>query len=59
MRKISTGQDSTLKTYLGLAKVFGPKAEKFIQDKIDEQGEDEEVMSDETQMLYLLASMMG
>ena len=60
MRKISTGQDSTLGTYLKMAKVFGPKCEKFFQDKIDSSpiGEDEEVIADESQMVYLMASMV-
>jgi hypothetical protein len=60
MNTISTGQPSTLGTYLGIAKVFGPKAEKFIQDKIDDSpnGETEEVLAEETQMLQIFASMM-
>lgn len=60
MRTISTGDPSTLRTYKQIAKFFGEKAEAFIQKKIDESpnGEDEEVISEETQMLQLLGSMI-
>ena len=60
MNKISTGEDATLGTYLKIAQFFGKKAEKFIQDKIKESpnGEEEEVIADERQMLQLLGSMM-
>ena len=60
MNTISTGEPATLKTYLGIAKIFGSKAEEFIQSKIDEStnGEDEEVIADESQMLFLLSSMI-
>ena len=60
MKMLSTGQSSTLGTYKKLAAIFGDKAVKFIQDKIDKspQGEKEEVIADETQMLQLLGSMM-
>ena len=60
MKKLSTGQPSTLGTYKQLAKIFGPKAEAFIQEKIDNSpnGEDEEVLAHESQMLALLESMM-
>ena len=60
MIKLSTGQNSTLGTYRGIAAIFGKKAIQFIQDKIDESpnGEDEEVLADESQMLLLLASMI-
>ena len=59
MNFISTGQPSTLKTYKGLAIIFGENAVQFIQDKIDESpnGENEEVLADERQMLMLLASL--
>lgn len=59
MRTISTGQPSTLKTYLGIARFFGPKAVAFIEQKIAESpsGEDEEVIADERQVLYLFAQM--
>jgi len=56
---ISTGQPSTLGTYKELAVFFGPKAEAFIDKKIAEatKGKDEEVIAEETQMLYLLANI--
>lgn len=59
MKKLSTGEDSTLGNYLKLAKlVFGENgnAVKFLEAKIAESpnGEAEEVISDETQMVYLL-----
>jgi hypothetical protein len=60
MHKISTGEDSTLGFYKKVVVMFGPKAQKFIQDKIDKSpnGENEEVIADKRQMLALLASMM-
>ena len=60
MRRLSTGQPSTLGTYKGIAKIFGSRPLKFIQDKIDSSpdGEAEEVIADEGQMLLLLASLM-
>jgi len=60
MQKISTGEDSTLGTYKKIATIFGDGPKKFIQDKIDESpnGENEEVLADERQMLMLLASKM-
>lgn len=60
MRTISTGESSNLKTYLKIAQVFGPKAVQFIENKIKESpnGEDEEVIADEQQVLMLLASML-
>jgi len=62
MMKLSTGQDSTLGTYLGLAAaVFGESSHqvRFIKQKIAEspRGADEEVITDERQMLYLLVNM--
>lgn len=57
MTKLSTGDDSTLGSYKKLARVlFGPKAEAFIDKKIAESpnGENEEVIADETQMIFLL-----
>lgn len=59
MRKLSTGQDSTLGSYLKLAPFIGPKAEAFIKEKIIESpnGENEEVIADEGQMMYLLVSI--
>jgi hypothetical protein len=60
MKKLSTGQPSTLGSYKKLAKIFGNKAVAFIQSKIDESpnGESEEVLADERQMLQLLGSMI-
>jgi len=60
MIKISTGQDSTLKTYKEIAHVFGKRAEAFIDESIAESphGENEEVIMDERQMLQLFASML-
>lgn len=62
MMKLSTGQDSTLGNYRGLASVFFGKdseAVKFLDKKIAESknGENEEVLADETQMIYLLMSL--
>ncbi len=59
IKTISTGEPSTLGTYKKIAKFFGEAAEAFIQQKIDEstKGEDEEVIADERQMLYLLANV--
>ena len=60
MMKISTGEDSTLKNYMKIAVVFGPKAVNYIQKLIDESpnGENEEIIAEEQQMLMLFASMM-
>lgn len=60
MQTLSTGDPSTLGTYKKLSAMFGPKAVAFIQEKIDESpnGEDEEVIAHESQMLILLASMI-
>jgi hypothetical protein len=62
MMKLSTGQNSTLGSYLRLCQaVFGEDSEqvKFIQDKITESpnGADEEVVAEESQMLYLLVNL--
>ena len=62
MIKLSTGQDSTLGNYKDLATAFfgedSPQV-KFLADKIAESpnGEAEEVIADEGQMLLLLMSM--
>lgn len=60
MKTISTGEPSTLGTYKKIAKLFGKKAEDYIQAKIDEseKGEDEEVIAHETQVLVLFGSLM-
>jgi hypothetical protein len=60
MLTLSTGDPSTLGTYKKLAVLFGTKAQDFINTKIAESpnGEDEEVLADENQMMILLASML-
>jgi len=60
MRKLSTGQDSTLGNWRKLsAAVFGKDSEpvKFLDKKIADQGENEEVLADEGQFLHLLGQM--
>jgi len=62
MDKISTGEDSTLGTYKKMAvALFGEdsKIAKFFNDKIAESpnGENEEVIQHESQMLYLIMHM--
>jgi len=62
MRKLSTGHDSTLGNYLILAKaVLGEesKAVSFLREKIQSSpnGENEEVVVAETQMIYLLCNL--
>lgn len=62
MMKLSTGQDSTLESYLMLCDlVFGKGSTQsnFIQKKADESpnGLKEEVVADESQMIMLLGSM--
>ena len=58
MKTISTGEPSTVGTYLKIAKFFGENAENFMQTYCDKYGEDEEVIAEESQMLYLLQSFM-
>lgn len=62
MNKMSTGDDATLGNYRKMTiAVFGKdsKAVKFLDDKIVDSpnGEDEEVLSDESQMVYLLGTI--
>lgn len=62
MNMLSVGMPSTLGSYLKLCTIFfGEESNqvKFIQGKISEspRGEDEEVIADESQMLYLLGNM--
>jgi hypothetical protein len=63
MKKLSTGQDSTLGNYLKLTDLFfgkGSAQSEFIQQKIAEatiNGANEEVLAPESQMLMLLGSM--
>jgi len=65
MKKISTGEPSTLATYRMIALVLcgGDKESevvKFFDSKIQESpnGPDEEVIADERQMIYLIMSMI-
>ncbi len=62
MNKLSTGQDSTLGTYLKLCDlIFGTDSvqSKFILEKIttSPNGADEEVIAEESQMMYLLVNL--
>ena len=57
MRTISTGQPATVGTYYGISRFFGDKAEAFMKEYMDKYGPDEEVMAEESQMLYLLANI--
>lgn len=63
MQKLSTGDNATLGNYRKLAATFfgeDSKAVKFLDDKISERpnGENEEVIADEGQMIYLLVKLM-
>ena len=60
MQSLSTGDPSTLGSYKQIAKFFGKKAEDFIQQKIEDSpnGENEEVIAAESQMLNLFGTMM-
>jgi len=62
MRKLSTGDDSTLGSYKKLtAIVLGEEsaAVKYLDNKIAQspKGENEEVLADESQMLLMLFSL--
>lgn len=62
MQKLSTGDDATLGNYKKLATVFfGPdsKAVEFLDDKIAKSpnGENEEIIANEGQMVYLLRTI--
>jgi hypothetical protein len=62
MNKMSTGADATLGNYKKMAViVFGEQspAVRFLNDKIKESpnGENEEVIADESQVIYLLGNM--
>ena len=62
MITLSTGQPSTLGSYLKLCEVFfGPSSvqAKFINQKIatNPNGADEEVVVEESQMMYLLVNL--
>ncbi len=61
MQKLSTGHDATLGNYRKLAATFWGEtssAVKFLDTKIAESpnGENEEVLADETQMIQVLAA---
>lgn len=63
MRKISTGEPSNLKTYRNIAIIISggedTKAVKFLDKRIAEspRGENEEVLADESQMIYLIMKL--
>jgi predicted Ser/Thr protein kinase len=62
MNKLSTGDDSTLGNYKKLAEIFfgaDSLAVNFLNEKISKslKGENEEVIADERQMIYLLANL--
>ena len=60
MRKISTGEPSTLRTYISIAKFLGREvAVKFLEEKakLSPNGLDEEVITPESQMLNLIVTM--
>ena len=60
MRKLSTGDDATLGNYRKLSALFfgeDSKATRYLDEKIAEQGEDEEVIVDERQVVALLGSI--
>ena len=63
MKLLSTGDKSTLGNYKKLSILFfGADSEQvaFLNKKISESphGEDEEVIADESQMLFLLSSLI-
>ena len=60
MNMLSIGLPSTLGSYLKLCTLFfgeDSAQAKFIQHKVNQYGLDEEVVADESQMLYLLTNM--
>lgn len=62
MNKLSTGDDSTLGNWLRLSIIFfgvDSPAVKFIERKIaaSPNGKDEEVIADESQLIYLLTNL--
>ena len=62
MTKLSTGQPSTLGSYLKLCEVFfgnDSVQARFIRDKIatHANGADEEVIAEENQMIFLLMNL--
>ena len=60
MKKMSTGDDATLGNYRKMAALFfgeDSDAVEFLDKKIEEQGEDQEVIADERQMINLLYTL--
>ena len=62
MKRLSTGQNSTLGSYLDMAVATmgdDSKAAIFLQGRVDKatNGRDEEVIADETQMIFMLSNM--
>lgn len=62
MQKLSTGDDSTLGSYLKLSRTFfgaDSAATRYLEQKIaaSPNGDAEEVLADEGQMVYLLGRM--
>lgn len=64
MKYISTGQPSTLKTYREITYILGGfkenAATRFLDKKIAKcsNGENEEVIANESQMIYMLMNMI-
>ena len=63
MDTISTGEPNTLKTWRKIALALGgegSEAVKFFDEKIanSPHGEDEKVIANETQVLYLISQML-
>jgi hypothetical protein len=60
MNMLSIGLPSTLGSYLKLCTLFfgeDSAQARFIQHKVNQYGLDEEVVAEESQMLYLLTNM--
>lgn len=60
MKEMSVGMPSTLGNWHKMSvAIFGPdsRATKFLQDKIDVQGPDEEVIADEAQLIQVLVTI--
>ena len=60
MKMLSTGVPSTLENWHALSRaMFGEESQatKFLADKMDEQGPEEQVTADEGQLLYALGVM--
>ncbi|MCY1251227.1 hypothetical protein D9M72_649620 [compost metagenome] len=59
-KKLSTGHPSTLGSYLDICNQFGLKgAAAFFEKKVADSplGRDEEILTDESQMMQLIASL--